>query len=82
MSQGIMPPPGRYRLSYEPGMSLTVNVDDMGLNSALGRFSWIDPPGFFLRGTVEPQVVIRFIDATTYVALVGVEGYAGEYHPA
>lgn len=71
----MKPPNGPRRLTYaQPGVKADVVVDDTGLSGPMGRMMWAPspPPGFFIRpAPPEPEIVIRFLDATSGVALVG-----------
>ena len=51
-------------------------MDDTGLDGPMGRMTWVPmpAPGFFIRpAPPSPEIVIRFLDATNGIALVGNE---------
>lgn len=70
---------GAHRLDYVPGQYLGIVADDTGFDSALGRFTWYDPPGLYRRDGLSPEVAVRAIDSTHYVATVVSSGYQGTY---
>lgn len=79
----MKPANGTYRLDYKPGQSWIVTVTDDGLETPIGHFAYVPPPppgDMYVRpGT--PDVAIRFVDATHYVAIVGADNYGGSYAP-
>lgn len=69
----MRPVTGNYKLTRDgqPGVTMTVRIDDFGMHTTFGLFEWIaEPsPGMFFRS---PGLAVRFLTDT-----VGVAEYQG-----
>ena len=59
-------PNGPRTLTYQPGVAWKVVVDDTGMDTPVGRFPYVDPPGQYRK---DDDFVVRRLSDTEYAAV-------------